>query len=89
MNDEAVFTSLVMPPLPSSASAAKKKTFGGASNYLLQMQPKYEEREITFKTAAMPASVSTSNINQQPPPKFLERVRYIQPVAKQIPLSKR
>ena len=89
-NDESAFASLVMPPLPSSTAAAtKKKPFGGSSNFLLQMQPKYEEREIKFKTAVMPASVSTSHINQQPPPKFLERVRYIQPVAKQIPLSKR
>ena len=79
-----------MPPFASASSnAATKKSFGGSNAQILQMQPKYEEREIKFKTAAMPASVSTSHINKQPPPTFLERVRYIQPAAKQIPLSKR
>ena len=82
-------TSLVMPPYPSTSSVANKKSFGGSNTQILQMQPKYEEREIKFKTAAMPSSVSTSHINKQPPPTFLERVRYIQPATKQIPLSKR
>ena len=90
-NDKNGFTSLIMPPFSSSSpsSTAAKKSFGGSNAQILQMQPKYEEREIKFKTAAMPSSVSTSQINKQPPPTFLERVRYIQPAAKQIPLSKR
>ena len=83
------FASLIMPPYPSSSSVAPKKSYGGSNTQILQMQPKYEEREIKFKTAAMPSSVSTSHINKQPPPTFLERVRYIQPATKQIPLSKR
>lgn len=83
------FASLIMPPYPSSSSVAAKKSYGGSNTQILQMQPKYEEREIKFKTAAMPSSVSTSHINKQPPPTFLERVRYIQPATKQIPLSKR
>ena len=83
------FASLIMPPYPSSSSNGPKKTFGGSNTQILQMQPKYEERDIKFKTAAMPSSVSTSYINKQPPPTFLERVRYIQPATKQIPLSKR
>ena len=89
-NDKNGFTSLVMPPFPStSSSSMAAKSFGGSNAQILQMQPKYEEREIKFKTAALPSSVSTSHINKQPPPTFLERVRYIQPAAKQIPLSKR
>ena len=85
------FPSLVMPPFPSTASNSNvaKKSFSGSNGQILQMQPKYEEREIKFKTAAIPSSVSTSQINKQPQPTFLERVRYIQPAAKQIPLSKR
>ena len=85
------FPSLVMPPFPSTASNSNvaKKSFSGSNGQILQMQPKYEEREIKFKTAAIPSSVSTSQINKQLQPTFLERVRYIQPAAKQIPLSKR
>ena len=85
------FPSLVMPPFPSTASNSNvaKKSFSGSNGQILQMQPKYEEREIKFKTAAIPSSVSTSQINKQPQPTFLERVRYIQPASKQIPLSKR